>query len=40
MINLILGMLIGIILAESGCTPIIKEYLIELYSVIYNFREY
>ena len=39
MINLIIGIFIGIVLAETGCVPLIQEYLIELLNIIKNQKE-
>lgn len=39
MINLIIGIFIGIVLAETGCLPILQEYFTELFNAINQLKE-
>ena len=38
MLNLIIGILIGIVLAKTGCLPILQEYFSELFNAINNLK--
>ena len=38
MINLIIGIFVGIVLAETGCLPILQEYFSELFNAINNLK--
>ena len=38
MINLLIGIFIGIVLAETGCLPILQEYFSELFNAIDNLK--
>ena len=38
MFNLIIGIFIGIVLAETGCLPILQEYFSELFNAINNLK--
>ena len=39
MINLIIGIFIGILLAETGCVPLIQDYIMDLFSLFKNEKE-
>ena len=39
MINLLIGIFIGIVLAETGCLPILQDYFSELFNSFNKLKE-